>query len=136
MTRALHITQASRSIVGRGDGISADVPARGSGGGTDLCLDREPAHGLGARGARGRRDLVGGHVSTTKRPVARGADLTATELTVAVLLAEGLRQREVAHFTNYSREAVRSQSARIRVKTGARSTCHAVALLLRAGIID
>ena len=69
----------------------------------------------------------------------RRADLTATELTVAVLLAEGLRQREVARFTDYSWEAVRSQTARIREsprETGARSTCHAVALLIRAGIID
>jgi DNA-binding CsgD family transcriptional regulator len=68
--------------------------------------------------------------------VARRVDLTATEITVAVLLAEGLRQREVARFTNCSWEAVRSQTAQIREKTGARSTCHAVALLIRAGIID
>jgi DNA-binding CsgD family transcriptional regulator len=75
-------------------------------------------------------------MSATERPVARTFDLTATEITVAVLLAEGLRQREVAQFTDYRLEAVRSQSARIREKTGARSTCHAVALLIRAGIID
>lgn len=68
--------------------------------------------------------------------MARSVDLTATEITVAVLLAEGLRQREVAQFTNDGLEAVRSQTAQIRTKTGARSTCHAVALLLRAGIID
>lgn len=75
-------------------------------------------------------------MSTTERPVVRRGEFTSAEITVAALLAKGLRQWQVAQLTNYSQEAVRSQTARIREKTGARSTCHAVALLLRAGIID
>lgn len=75
-------------------------------------------------------------MSTTVRSVSQRAEITVTETIVAVLLAQGLRQREVAELMNYSLEGIRSQTARIREKTGARSTCHAVALLLRAGIID
>ena len=75
-------------------------------------------------------------MSTLERSVPRRVEMTTTETIVAVLLAHGLRQREVAELMNYSLDGIRSQTARIRVKTGARSTCHAIALLLRAGIID
>jgi DNA-binding CsgD family transcriptional regulator len=87
-------------------------------------------------GARHRTNLGGRPVSTAERAVVLREDLTTLELVVAILLAQGLRQWEVAKLMSSSVEGVRRQTARIREKTGARSTCHAVAELIRAGIIE
>ena len=78
----------------------------------------------------------GRRVSTPERAELLGEDLTTLELVVAILLAQALRQWEVAKVMSSSVEGVRRQTARIRKKTGARSTCHAVAELIRAGIIE
>ena len=83
-----------------------------------------------------RRNTEGSHVSSAERAVDPRGGLATTELVVAILLAQGLRPGEVAGLMNSSAEGIRGQIARIRDKTGARSTCHAVAELMRAGVIN
>ena len=88
------------------------------------------------KGPRDHRSAAVGQASIAERALVPREDLTTTELVVAILLARGLRQWEVADVMNSSVEVVRSHTARIRDKTGARSTCHAVAELIRLGVIE
>jgi DNA-binding CsgD family transcriptional regulator len=74
--------------------------------------------------------------SSTLTPRPGGADrpgaLSARESEVILLVAEGLRNNEIAVRLSLSEETVKSHIRHGRVKLGAHTRAHAVALVLRA----
>ena len=67
--------------------------------------------------------------------VRRRLDLTETELMILRLYSHGLTRRMVADERQVSHETVKSQTEFIRAKLAAKTTTHAVAIALRAGLI-
>lgn len=61
--------------------------------------------------------------------------LTETELSVIQCIADGCTITEAAEQLLLSVDAVKSALVRVRSKTGARGTAHAVAICCRAGVI-
>ena len=66
---------------------------------------------------------------------AREWELTDVEASVIAHIADGLSATETANRMHISEAAVRSAILRVRTKTQARSTAHAVAICCRAGVI-
>jgi DNA-binding NarL/FixJ family response regulator len=63
------------------------------------------------------------------------AELTARELAVLPLLAEGLVNREIAQRLSISQETVKGHVSHLLTKLEARSRAHAVAIALRIHLI-
>lgn len=63
-------------------------------------------------------------------------DLTATELRVLTLAAEGLTSLEIAFEARRPYETIRSQRKLVLLKLGARSMAHAVAIGFREELIS
>ena len=69
-------------------------------------------------------------------PVTHAPPLTVIDAQRLSLLAEGLTLQEVADRTCYGHDAIKSAFKRTYRALGARNAAHAVALALRAGLID
>lgn len=71
-----------------------------------------------------------------RRPVDTGARLTAREREVLVLVAEGLRNRDVAERLGISVNTVHRHVQSVLVKLHAHSKLQAVIVAARAGLLD
>lgn len=65
-----------------------------------------------------------------------GKPLTQVEKNIAVLVSDGMTNREIAHEVGISPNTVKSHMARINGKLGTRERSSMVAQLLRSGVID
>ena len=65
----------------------------------------------------------------------RHFDLTPQELDILSRVADGHSQAQIADAVHLTEAAVKSTLVRVREKTGARTTAHAVAIAVRCGLI-
>ena len=95
------------------------------------------------RGASGKRgiggDYAGGHRRASARCAPFGEELaeplSARELEVLELVAEGLSNKLIAHGLNISEHTVKTHVASIFAKLGASSRTEAVSQAIRRGLV-
>ena len=92
--------------------------------------------GLAYQGLRRPREAAPAHPPPPPAPPSGSTALTARELTILRLIAEGLTNPEIAAKLTIGRETVKTHVGSILVKLGARDRTQAVAMAYRSHILD
>jgi DNA-binding NarL/FixJ family response regulator len=97
-----------------------------------------PAKGKNVPSAsiRPQREQRGARLRHARAPVQLVESLTARELEVLALMADGLFNREIGAHLSLAQETVKTHVHRVLTKLNARSRAHAVAIAIRRGLIE
>jgi DNA-binding CsgD family transcriptional regulator len=83
-----------------------------------------------------RTEVSAAVAAAVAAPAGNGIRLTARELTILHLIAEGLTNTEIAAKLTIGRETVKTHVSSILVKLGARDRTHAVTVAYRSRVLD